>query len=85
MVSCFSWFLRDTHTCLLPRSPGDQRAGLSLCRLRAGGPAAPLSLEEDAAVPPQAALTGVCVPVRVRGSICVCPALQRLGVDLRMR
>lgn len=45
----------------------------------------PPSLEQDAAAPPQAALSGLCVSVRVRGGVCVCPVLQRLEVGLRTR
>lgn len=51
-----------TRCLWFPRSPGDQRAGPALCRLRAGGPAAPLSLEEDVACPsPGSPQGGVCV------------------------
>ena len=80
MVSCFSWFLQDTHAscacheCLwFPRSPGDQRAGPALCRLRAAGPAAPSSLVEDAACPSPGSPGGggVYLCVGVGASVCV--------------
>ena len=83
MVSCFSWFLRDTHAscechaCLwFPRSPGDQQAGPALCRLRAGGPAAPSSLAEDAACPSPGSPPGGggCTCVWAWGRLCVSSA-----------
>lgn len=80
MVSCFSWFLRDTHTScecharVFPRSPGDQRAGPALSRLRAGGPAAPCPWRRMRPPLPRQPSRGVCPCACVWGRLCVSSA-----------
>lgn len=92
MVSCFSWFCRNTRflqashsACGSPASPGDQQAGPALCHVEGGGPAAP-SLEQvgcPSPGSPQQAVTVISVTC-AWGRLCVSSA-QRLEVvsDLR--